>query len=105
MSTRLGALMFTDARAALASFWFTRGVKEAVNWPIRISSVYAVMSNGVSTDQDDRYRATMIFGATLLLVPYIGASYAASDEGALWVRRCRQLFHSRRLPAPQHATS
>jgi heavy metal efflux system protein len=86
----LGALIFTLTLVpVLASFWFTRGVKEAVNRPYEwIKSLYAVMLEWcLDRPKTTIIGATMIFAATLLLVPYIGGEFMPHlDEGALWVR-------------------
>ncbi len=73
----------------LASYWFTRGVKERVNWAYEaVKREYAMELNWCL----DHRRLTMviaavIFGASLLLVPSIGAEFMPHlDEGALWVR-------------------
>jgi cobalt-zinc-cadmium resistance protein CzcA len=73
----------------LASYWFTHGVKEKVNWAYEaVKREYAMELNWCL----DHRRLTMviaavIFGASLLLVPSIGAEFMPHlDEGALWVR-------------------
>ncbi len=86
----LGALLFTLTLVpVLASYWFKRGVKEVVNRPYEwIKSFYAVLLDWCL----ERPKITMagalaIFGASLLLVPYIGGEFMPHlDEGALWVR-------------------
>ncbi len=73
----------------LVSFWFKKGAHEHVNRP------FEWMKNKYATQLDwalGRPKLTMliaclIFGATLLLVPYIGGEFMPHlDEGALWVR-------------------
>jgi len=86
----LGALIFTLTLVpVLASYWFKKGVKETVNRP------YEWIKNFYSGKLDwclDHPKATiivavLIFGATLLLVPFIGGEFMPHlDEGALWVR-------------------
>ena len=53
--------------------------------------------------------ATLIFGATLLLVPFIGGEFMPHlDEGALWVRATMPYtisFEEASKIAPQFATS
>jgi cobalt-zinc-cadmium resistance protein CzcA len=86
----LGSLIFTLTLVpVLASYWFTRGVKESVNRPYEwFKREYAAelrwcLDKPVLT----MVLATVIFGASLLLVPYIGAEFMPHlDEGALWVR-------------------
>src|SRR5215467_14556480 len=86
----LGALIFTLTLVpVLASFWFTSGVKEVVNRPYEwIKSVYAVLLDWcLERPKTTIIAAAMIFGATLLLVPFIGGEFMPHlDEGALWVR-------------------
>jgi cobalt-zinc-cadmium resistance protein CzcA len=86
----LGSLIFTLTLVpVLASYWFTRGVKETVN------PVYEWLRREYASELDwclDHPKitillATVIFGASLLLVPYIGGEFMPHlDEGALWVR-------------------
>ena len=86
----LGSLMFTLTLVpVLASYAFTSGIKEIVNRPYEwLKNVYAGMLDWCL----DHPRMTMasaaaIFGASLLLVPTIGAEFMPHlDEGALWVR-------------------
>jgi cobalt-zinc-cadmium resistance protein CzcA len=86
----LGSLIFTLTLVpVLASYWFTRGVKEKVNRPYEwFKREYAAeldwcLDHPVLT----MLLATVIFGASLLLVPYIGGEFMPHlDEGALWVR-------------------
>jgi cobalt-zinc-cadmium resistance protein CzcA len=86
----LGALLFTLTLVpVLASYWFTRGVKEVVNRPYEwIKGVYAGQLEWcLDHPKTTMTAATAIFGATLLLVPYIGGEFMPHlDEGALWVR-------------------
>ena len=86
----LGALLFTLTLVpVLASYWFKSGVKEVVNRPYEwIKSLYAVMLDWcLERPKTTMAGATAIFGATLLLVPYIGGEFMPHlDEGALWVR-------------------
>ncbi len=86
----LGALLFTLTLVpVLASYWFRSGVKEVVNRPYEwVKGVYAGMLDWCLDHQKTTLvGALTIFGATLLLVPYIGAEFMPHlDEGALWVR-------------------
>jgi len=86
----LGSLIFTLTLVpVLASYWFTRGVKERTNRAYEwFRSEYEAelnwcLDNPILT----MILATIIFGASLLLVPYIGGEFMPHlDEGALWVR-------------------
>src|ERR1700690_141114 len=86
----LGSLIFTLTLVpVLASYWFKSGVKEIVNRPYEwVKGVYA----GELDWCFDHPKTTMIvaaaiFGATLILVPFIGGEFMPHlDEGALWVR-------------------
>jgi len=86
----IGALLFTLTLVpVLCSYAFRKGVRESTNrlydW---VKQEYAVELNwclkhpGVTM-----VAATVVFGATLLLVPLIGGEFMPHlDEGALWVR-------------------
>ncbi len=86
----IGALILTLTLVpVLASYWFKSGVKEHTN------RAYEWMKRKYAGQLDwalDRPKLTMliaclIFGATLLLVPFIGGEFMPHlDEGALWVR-------------------
>src|SRR5579864_7632852 len=86
----LGALLFTLTLVpVLASYWFTRGVKEIVNRPYEwVKGVYAGQLDWcLDHPRTTMIAAVLIFGASLLLVPYIGGEFMPHlDEGALWVR-------------------
>jgi cobalt-zinc-cadmium resistance protein CzcA len=86
----LGALLFTLTLVpVLASYWFTRGVKEVVNRPYEwIKGRYAGQLEWcLDHPKTTMIVATAIFGASLLLVPSIGGEFMPHlDEGALWVR-------------------
>jgi cobalt-zinc-cadmium resistance protein CzcA len=86
----LGALLFTLTLVpVLASYWFTRGVKEVVNRPYEwIKRFYAGKLDWcLDHPKITMFTATLIFASTLLLVPYIGGEFMPHlDEGALWVR-------------------
>src|SRR5208337_2004568 len=73
----------------LASYWFKKGVREHPN------RAYEWMKRKYATQLDwalARPKLTMliaalIFGATLLMVPFIGGEFMPHlDEGAIWVR-------------------
>src|SRR5208283_1773233 len=86
----IGALILTLTLVpVLASYWFKSGVREQKN------RAYEWMKRKYATQLDwalARPKLTMliaalIFGATLLLVPFIGGEFMPHlDEGALWVR-------------------
>jgi cobalt-zinc-cadmium resistance protein CzcA len=86
----LGALIFTLTLVpVLASYWFTRGVKETVNRPYEwIKRVYSGQLDWcLDHPKITLFVSALIFGATLLLVPFIGGEFMPHlDEGALWVR-------------------
>lgn len=86
----IGSLIFALTLVpVLASYWFKKGVKEKVNrayewckdvyrrqleWCLEYPKLTFVI-------------VAIIFGASLLLVPYIGAEFMPHlDEGAIWVR-------------------
>ncbi len=86
----IGALILTLTLVpVLASYWFRKGVHEKQN------RAYEWMKEKYAKQLDwalDRPKttmaiATLIFGASLLLVPFIGGEFMPHlDEGALWVR-------------------
>ncbi|MDE3170704.1 MAG: efflux RND transporter permease subunit [Acidobacteriota bacterium] len=86
----IGALLLTLTLVpVLCSYWFRKGVHESVNKPFEwVKARYARMLDRCL----DRPKTTIlvalgIFGATLLLIPYIGGEFMPHlDEGALWVR-------------------
>jgi cobalt-zinc-cadmium resistance protein CzcA len=86
----LGGLVLTlTLIPVLASYWFKGGVREKVNRPYEaIKSFYAgKLGWGLNHPGWTLFGASMIFGLTLLLVPFIGGEFMPHlDEGALWVR-------------------
>jgi cobalt-zinc-cadmium resistance protein CzcA len=86
----LGSLIFTLTLVpVLASYWFKQGVKEVVNRPYEyLKGIYAGQLDWcLDHPKTTMIVATVIFGATLLLVPFIGGEFMPHlDEGALWVR-------------------
>jgi cobalt-zinc-cadmium resistance protein CzcA len=86
----LGALIFTLTLVpVLASYWFKNGVKEVVNRPFEwLKRIYAgELDWCLDHPKTTMFVAAAIFGATLLLIPYIGGEFMPHlDEGALWVR-------------------
>jgi heavy metal efflux system protein len=86
----VGALILTLTFVpVMCSLWFRRGVREQKNpayeW---IRREYArELSWCLDRPWFSIVLATMIFGATLLLIPLIGGEFMPHlDEGALWVR-------------------
>src|SRR3984957_19490232 len=86
----LGSLIFTLTLVpVLASYWFKSGVKEVVNRPYEwVKGVYAgELDWCLDHPKTTMIVATIIFGATLLLIPYIGGGFMPPPaEGRLWVR-------------------
>jgi len=86
----VGALIITLTFVpVMCSYWFKKGVHEPTNRPYEwIRRQYAGQLNRCL----DRPKMTIvlalaIFGATLLLIPFIGGEFMPHlDEGALWVR-------------------
>jgi len=73
----------------MASYWFKRGVKEKTNRAYEwFKREYAAELNWcLDHPKPTLLIATLIFVASLLLVPYIGGEFMPHlDEGALWVR-------------------
>jgi heavy metal efflux system protein len=86
----IGALIFTLTFVpVMASYWFTRGVKERVNRPYEwIKRTYGSQLDWcLDHPKTTLLVATLVFGSTLLLIPFIGGEFMPHlDEGALWVR-------------------
>jgi cobalt-zinc-cadmium resistance protein CzcA len=86
----LGSLIFTLTLVpVLASYIFKRGVREVVNRPYEwFKREYAAELNWcLDRPKLTIFIASVIFGASLFLVPYIGGEFMPHlDEGALWVR-------------------
>ena len=86
----LGSLIFTLTLVpVLASYWFKSGVKEIVNRPFEwLKGVYAgELDWCLDHPKTTMAGATIIFAASLLLIPFIGGEFMPHlDEGALWVR-------------------
>ncbi len=86
----IGALILTLTLVpALASIWFKHGLRERTNkYYERVKTIYSRQLDWCL----DRPKGTVvacvvIFGLTLLLVPFIGGEFMPHlDEGALWVR-------------------
>jgi cobalt-zinc-cadmium resistance protein CzcA len=84
-----GLILTLTLTPVLASYWFKKGVREKPNRP------YEWMKKQYAKQLDwalDRPKlvmviATLIFAASLCLVPFIGGEFMPHlDEGALWVR-------------------
>lgn len=86
----VGALIFTLTLVpVLYSFWFKKGVHERVNKPFEwVRNKYSGQLEWcLDHPKATMFVATLIFAATLLLVPFIGGEFMPHlDEGALWVR-------------------
>ncbi|HUJ32946.1 MAG TPA: CusA/CzcA family heavy metal efflux RND transporter [Candidatus Acidoferrum sp.] len=86
----VGALILTLTFVpVLCSAWFRKGVREARNKPFEwLKKTYeGQLTWCLDRPKTTLIAATLIFGATLLLVPFIGGEFMPHlDEGALWVR-------------------
>jgi cobalt-zinc-cadmium resistance protein CzcA len=86
----VGALILTlTLIPVLASYWFKKGVKEKQNRAFEwMKRKYATQLDwALARPKLTMVIATLIFGASLLLVPFIGGEFMPHlDEGALWVR-------------------
>ena len=86
----LGALILTLTLVpVMCSYWFGRGVKEKENRPFEwMKRTYARRLDWcLEHPKLTMIVATIIFGASLLLVPFIGGEFMPHlDEGALWIR-------------------
>jgi len=86
----LGALILTlTVVPVLASYWFKHGVHEKENkFFERIKNIYrGELRWCLNHPKLTMLAAAVIFGSTLLLVPFIGGEFMPHlDEGALWVR-------------------
>lgn len=86
----VGALVLTLTFVpVMCSYWFKQGVRERVNkpfeWVKRNYSGYLTWC--LDNSKLTMFVATLIFGASLLLIPFIGGEFMPHlDEGALWVR-------------------
>jgi cobalt-zinc-cadmium resistance protein CzcA len=86
----VGALILTLTFVpVMCWYWFKKGVHERVNKPFEwVRRQYAgELEWCLNHPKLTMLVATAIFGATLLLVPFIGGEFMPHlDEGALWVR-------------------
>ncbi|HEY2856883.1 MAG TPA: CusA/CzcA family heavy metal efflux RND transporter, partial [Terracidiphilus sp.] len=86
----VGALILTLTFVpVMCAYWFKKGVHERANKPFDwVRDRYAVQLEWcLDHPKWTMIGATIIFGASLLLVPFIGGEFMPHlDEGALWVR-------------------
>ena len=86
----VGALILTLTFVpVMCSAWFKNGVKDRVNKPFEwIRNKYAgELDWCLDHPKITIFVAMLIFGATLLLIPFIGGEFMPHlDEGALWIR-------------------
>ncbi len=86
----MGALILTLTFVpVMCWYWFKKGVHERVNKPFEwVRRQYAgELEWCLNHPKLTMLVATAIFGATLLLVPFIGGEFMPHlDEGALWIR-------------------
>jgi heavy metal efflux system protein len=86
----VGALILTLTFVpVMCSYWFKKGVHERENKPFEwVRKKYAgELDWCLDHPKITVVVATLIFGATLLLIPFIGGEFMPHlDEGALWVR-------------------
>jgi cobalt-zinc-cadmium resistance protein CzcA len=86
----IGALIFTLTFVpVMCSYWFRKGVRERENKPFEwIKEKYrGELTWCLDHPKTTMVVATLIFGATLVLIPFIGGEFMPHlDEGALWVR-------------------
>lgn len=86
----LGSLVFTlTAVPVMASYWFKHGVKEKLNRAYQWAKDEYAAELRWCLDRPylSMIVATAIFGASLLLIPFIGGEFMPHlDEGALWIR-------------------
>jgi len=86
----VGALIFTLTFVpVMCSYWFRKGVREKRNKAFEwIRDKYREeLTWCLDHPKATMFVATIIFAATLLLIPFIGGEFMPHlDEGALWVR-------------------
>ena len=86
----IGALILTLTFVpVMCSYWFKKGVRDRPNKPFEwIKEKYAIqLDRCLDHPKITILVAVAIFGAVLLLVPFIGGEFMPHlDEGALWVR-------------------
>lgn len=86
----VGALILTLTFVpVMCAYWFKKGVRERANKPFEwLRKKYAIQLDWcLDHPKATMITATLIFAATLLLIPFIGGEFMPHlDEGALWVR-------------------
>src|SRR3984885_10539912 len=86
----VGALLLTLTFVpVMCAYWFRSGVHESVNRPFEwIRRIFATqLDRCLNRPKTTIVVALAIFGATLLLIPFIGGEFMPHlDEGAIWVR-------------------
>jgi heavy metal efflux system protein len=86
----VGALLLTLTFVpVMCSYWFKKGVREKRNKPFEwVKTRYEVyLTWCLDRPKFTIFVCALIFGATLLLIPFIGGEFLPHlDEGALWVR-------------------
>ena len=86
----VGALILTLTFVpVMCALWFKRGVRESENKPFQwILKQYAGWLDWcLDRPKTTMVLATLIFAASLLLIPFIGGEFMPHlDEGALWIR-------------------
>ena len=86
----IGALILTLTFVpVMCAYWFKRGVRESRNKPFEwVREKYAGQLEWcLDHPKTTIIGAAIIFGLTLLLVPFIGGEFMPHlDEGALWIR-------------------
>ena len=86
----IGALILTLTFVpVMCAYWFKRGVRERSNKPFEwVREKYmGELDWCLDHPKTTMFVATVIFGLTLLLIPFIGGEFMPHlDEGALWIR-------------------
>jgi cobalt-zinc-cadmium resistance protein CzcA len=86
----IGALILTLTFVpVMCAYWFKRGVRERTNKPFEwVREKYmGELDWCLDHPKTTMLVATVIFGLTLLLIPFIGGEFMPHlDEGALWIR-------------------
>jgi cobalt-zinc-cadmium resistance protein CzcA len=86
----IGALILTLTFVPMmCAYWFKNGVRERANKPFEWMREKYIKELDWCLDHPKTTMlvATLIFGLTLLLIPFIGGEFMPHlDEGALWVR-------------------
>ena len=86
----VGALILTLTFVpVMCALWFKKGVHEPVNKPFEwVRDMYEVQLEWcLNHPKTTMIVSTVIFAASLLLVPFIGGEFMPHlDEGALWIR-------------------